>query len=200
MIAKRFFSARYAWVGTIVLFASAGRAVPPPPVPSGRMEASSSLARVATILNGAWRGQESGTTNRVTELKVGRFGPEANYLLIGRVVHIPQGDPVRTDVQVYSLSALVYSVSCKAFEMISLDRVGENPRTGSNCVRAFPIITKADGSLTFEYLDPNDERVAVRVDSRSWRETIITTPSLQRYAGGFTVERVARDFSWGYVP
>jgi hypothetical protein len=193
------------WIRTVAavcaLYSSGGGAVPPPPVPTGRIEAANNIATVATVLQGAWRGTEGGPGNHPMELRVGQFGNSANYLLIGRIVHIPQGQTGARDLQISYLSVLTYSVRCHAFQMISLDRLGNTQHASNDCTETFPIARHANGSLDFEYVDASGRRVRVHVKDRGWREARIQdgNGSVGRESG-FIATKVADHVTWGISP
>lgn len=174
-------------------------AVPPPPVPQGRIASSLNIERVAAILEGVWRGKENGHENRSLELRVGHFGqPVSSYILIGRIVHIPQGRTGASDLRISYLSALFYSVPCHAFQLISLDRIGEAHKSLNDCDTAFPIIVNQNGSVSFEYLDPStNEHVRVSVSDREWRERRSLSVRSQSLVSGFVAQKIGGEAEWG---
>lgn len=175
---------------------TAGLAIPPPPVPPGRIEASVNIANVAGVLEGAWLGRERGPGNHELELRVGHFGDSVTtYILIGRIVHVPQGVTGATDLRISYVSALVYAAACHGFEIVSLDRLGD-ARTGG-CNNSFPIRLAPDGSVNFEYSDGNSQRVRVAVNNREWRESRTSQVGTQVFDSGFVAKRIGGRVEWG---
>jgi hypothetical protein len=129
-------------------------------------DARDNIAKVKAVIGGDWIGQVSPHLPSV-ELRVGTFGNLApDYLLLERTVYQHGLSPF------HRLSVLFYSTDCKAFEMLSLDRLSNpDPLTTGDCSRSFPIEIRSDGSLTFSYTDWNSERVSVQVNKASWQET-----------------------------
>ena len=185
-----------SWSGLIAcgLFSTAAAAIPPPPLPPGQIEASSNIAKVATVIEGVWRGRNVGPGGFETELRIGHFGNfSTRNILIGRVIHIPAGRTGTNDVQVFDLSTLTYSIPCHAFEMISLNRIGDTQKMLNDCSTTFPINLQPDGSLSFKYVDESRRPVEVVVKNGEWRE------DRGPLAGGFTAHRISGEVGWGVI-
>jgi hypothetical protein len=171
-------------------------AIAPPPVPKAWTEASSNISRIAPALIGDWSADDP-ARGWQTELRIGRFGNSANpYLLIGRVVHIPQGQSgALGEIQVYGLSVLTYLSPCHAFAMLSLDQLAHEG-TGIDCATAFPIDVRSDGSPAFSYMDgPN--RIDVTVDGKAWRETTNYPSHLHLQPRKLELQKSDEAVSWG---
>ena len=179
------------YVAVLLLAPWPAAAVPPPPVPQWFKEAGDKIALVKPVLGGDWVGEDPPLSPSL-ELKVGTFGDMApSFLLVERNSFASYGT-------FHRLSVLFYSADCHAFEMLSVDRLSEpGPTDTGDCSRSFPIDSRSDGSLSFQYSDWNHERVHVVVDRAHWRET--------RDAPGITTKRevefvrLAKTGDWGSV-
>jgi hypothetical protein len=143
----------------------AAAAVPPPPVPHWFSDARDNIAKVKAVMRGDWVGRDA-PLNPSVELRVGTFGDMApSFLLVERTSFESYG-------QFHKLSVLFYSADCHAYEMLSVDKLSEPaPVNTGDCSRSFPIELRPDGSLSFQYIDWNSERVRVVVEKEHWRET-----------------------------
>lgn len=128
-------------------------------------EARDNIAKVKAVIGGDWLGRDP-PLNPSVELRVGTFGDIApSFLLVERTSFEPYG-------QFHKLSVLFYSADCRAYEMLSVDKLSEpwSINTG-DCTQSFPIEFHPNGSLSFQYTDWNHERVDVLVDKGRWQET-----------------------------
>ena len=117
------------------------------------------------MLGGNWVGEYSRPGLRPPEINVGTFGDQAaQYLLVERFSYLGKFTDRR-------LSAIYYAADCKAFEMLSIDRLGTPEAVTTNdCHRSFPIEFQPDGSIFFQYRDWNREIVSVSVHKDRWDE------------------------------
>ena len=184
--------------GVSIALSTAGGAIPPPPVPRGLIEASNSIGKITPILSGVWRAPDPTFAGGKAELRVGHFGASPGYLLVGRIVRIPQGNNgALGNVQINHLWALTYSSTCHGFEMISIDQLGKEAGPVGGCSSAFPI-TLSDGSATFQYVDGNNgQHVRVSVNNHTWREIREGAPRAGRE---LTFEKVGSSADWGTAP
>lgn len=166
-------------------------AVPPAPMPRWFADARDNIARVKAVIGGDWVGRDA-PLNPSVELRVGTFGDTApSFLLVERTSFESYG-------QFHKLSVLFYSADCRAYEMLSVDKLSEpgSIMTG-DCSRSFPIEFHPNDSLSFQYTDWNHERVNVLVNKECWRETRDTP----RITGKREIQfvRSSKPGTWGSV-
>ena len=161
-------------------------------MPSWFKNAEDNIAKVKAVMDGDWLSQVP-QLSRSVELRVGNFGdPAPNYLLMERTVQ--EGGPY----PFHRLSVLFYSTDCKAFEMLTLDRLSDpGPVTTGDCKRSFSMDFQADGSLSFQYTDWNSERVSVLVNKDRWRETRETPGITDKRE--IELRRMPKPVAWGIV-
>jgi hypothetical protein len=154
-------------------------------------DARDNIARVKAVIGGDWVGRDA-PLNPSVELRVGTFGDTApSFLLVERTSFESYG-------QFHKLSVLFYSADCRAYEMLSVDKLSEpgSIMTG-DCSRSFPIEFHPNDSLSFQYTDWNHERVNVLVNKECWRETRDTP----RITGKREIQfvRSSKPGTWGSV-